>query len=34
MKIDEHGNAVATAQTTMGGGLPSAYGTGESNTGY
>ena len=34
MKIDEHGNAVATSQTTMGWGLSAAYGTCESNTGY
>ena len=26
MKIDEHGNAIATSQSTMGGGLPSSYG--------
>ncbi|MGC2211129.1 MAG: DNA-directed RNA polymerase subunit alpha [Candidatus Korobacteraceae bacterium] len=35
MKIDEHGNAVATAQTTMsGGGLPPSFGSGEGNQGY
>jgi len=34
MKIDEHGNAVATSQSTMGGGLASPYGIGEGNTGF
>jgi hypothetical protein len=30
MKIDEHGNAIATSQSTMGSGLPPSYdGSGE-----
>jgi DNA-directed RNA polymerase subunit alpha len=29
MKIDEHGNAIATSQSTMGGGLPPSYGSGD-----
>jgi DNA-directed RNA polymerase subunit alpha len=33
MKIDEHGNAVATAQTTMAGSLPPSFG-GDNNPGY
>jgi DNA-directed RNA polymerase subunit alpha len=33
MKIDEHGNAVATSQTTMGNSLPT-YGGGDSNPGF
>ncbi len=28
MKIDEHGNAVATSQSTMGSSLPSTFGSG------
>jgi len=32
MKIDEHGNAIATAQSTMGSSLPTSYGSGEGNT--
>ena len=34
MKIDEHGNAVATSQSTMGSSLPSTYGSGDTNPGF
>jgi DNA-directed RNA polymerase subunit alpha len=34
MKIDEHGNAVATSQSTMGSGLPPSFGSGDGNPGY
>jgi DNA-directed RNA polymerase subunit alpha len=34
MKIDEQGNAVATSQSTTGGGLASPYGIGDGNTGF
>ena len=34
MKIDEHGNAVATSQSTMGSGMPLTYGSGDNNPGF
>jgi DNA-directed RNA polymerase subunit alpha len=34
MKIDEHGNAVATSQTTMGSTMPPSYGAGDGNPGF
>jgi len=34
MKIDEHGNAVATSQSTMGGGLSPSFGPGDLPPGF
>jgi hypothetical protein len=34
MKIDEHGNAVATSQSTMGSSLPPGYGSGDGTPSY
>ena len=34
MKIDEHGNAVATSQTTLGSSMPSSFGGPEGTPGF